>query len=164
VKVLFGIFLLWGIVFLVLCSSATAQVLSPRGYGTVSFGHKLADIERAVREQAQPQTRNESCDFVTFKRYPGISFMVEEGVVTRADAAGNIKNSAAISVGSPLALAKRRYPTGRLQPHQYDEQGHYFILDTPDRKAALLFEESGGRITDIRAGVQPSVEYVEHCL
>jgi hypothetical protein len=152
------------VVLLISCSSATAQVLSPQGYGMVSFGHRLADIERAVGERAQPQVRVESCDFVRFRRYPGISFMVEDGTVTRADAAGNVRNSASISVGAPLSVVARRYPAGRIEPHKYDEQGHYFILDTPNRKAALLFEESGGRITDIRAGVQPSVEYVEGCL
>ncbi len=90
--------------------------------------------------------------------------MVEDGIVTRADVAEGVKNSASISVGSLLSVAKQHFPAGRIEPHKYDEQGHYFILDTPDQKAALLFEESSGRITDVRAGLQPAVEYVEGCL
>jgi hypothetical protein len=30
-----------------------------------------------------------------------------------------------------------------------------------DGKRAILFEESDGKVTDVRAGVEPSVEYVE---
>jgi hypothetical protein len=71
----------------------------------------------------------------------------------------------AVHFGERLEVAARaKHPKGRLKPHKYDEHGHYFVLDAPKRKAALLFEEASGRITGVRAGLQPSVEYVEGCL
>lgn len=90
--------------------------------------------------------------------------MVEDGIVTGADALANQRNTAAISVGTRLSDAQRRSRSGRLEPHNYDEKGHYFIVDAPGNKATLVFEESDGRITDVRAGLQPSVEDVEGCI
>jgi hypothetical protein len=62
-----------------------------------------------------------------------------------------------------MASVKKRFPHVRIDPHKYDEEGHYLVLLTPDGKAALLFEEGGGMVTDVRAGLEPSVEYVEGC-
>jgi hypothetical protein len=48
-------------------------------------------------------------------------------------------------------------------PHKYEPQSHYLVLPSTDGMSALVFEESGGLITKVRAGVEPSVEYVEGC-
>jgi hypothetical protein len=51
----------------------------------------------------------------------------------------------------------------RIQPHKYDSTGHYLILDAADRKSALVLETDGKRVTSMRAGVRPAVDYVERC-
>lgn len=143
---------------------ATAQILSPRGYGNIQFGTKLTDVESRLKESAEPRNREFDCAFVQFKKHPGVRFMVENGIVTRADVAPNIPNSSGVRVGTRLSEVKRRFPEVKVEPHKYDEHGHYLSLPTADGKAALLFEEGDGRVTDVRAGLFPSVAFVEGCL
>lgn len=138
-------------------------LLSEQGYGDVQFGAKLTDAEARLNQRAEPQTRDADCSFVSFKRYPHILFMVEQGVVTRADAKPKIRNSAGVQVGASLAQVRRLHPGARVDLHKYDPEGHYIVLSSSDDRAALLFEESKGRITAVRAGIKPSVEYVEGC-
>ncbi len=145
-------------------SLANAETLSPRGYGQVKFGAKLDAVEKQLKQVASPQKREFACDFVKFKKYPGLKFMVEEGVITRADAEKRIKNSAGVAVGARLSQVMRAHPNIRIEPHKYDENGHYLILSTTDGRSALVFEESNRKVTQVRAGIKPSVEYVEGCL
>jgi len=140
-------------------------VLTDQSYGIVRFGSKLVEVEKKLGERAKGQTGDQGCDFVTFKRYPGIKFMVEKGILTRADVTdSSIPNSLGIKIGTTLDEVKRRYPKVIVEPHQYDPTGHYVIFKSKDRKRAIVFEEGDGRITDVRAGLEPSAEYVEGCL
>jgi hypothetical protein len=140
-------------------------VLTDKSYGLVNFGGKLEAIVKKVGEKAKGETDDRECDFVTFKKYPGIKFMVEDGIVTRADAISpQIQNKLQIRIGTSMEEVKRRYPTVEVKPHKYEETGHYLIFKSQDGKRAILFEEGNGKVTDTRAGVEPSVEYVEGCL
>jgi hypothetical protein len=38
-----------------------------------------------MRQRARPAKRAAACDYVSFSKYPGIKFMVEKGIVTRAE-------------------------------------------------------------------------------
>jgi hypothetical protein len=146
------------------CAVAGTGVLSPQGYGLVRFGMKVEETERALKQRTTAPYSTAGCDYVEFKKYPGLQFMVEDGIVTRADARRNIHNSAKVRVGMTLATVKTMHPSVKVEPHHYDDQGHYLILSTNDGGAAILFEESKGEVTDIRAGLKPAVEYVEGCL
>ena len=142
---------------------AEIPVLSHSRYGLVEFGqpHKVA--EEKLKETASPKKRDPGCDFVKFKKYPQMRFMVEDGIVTRGDANAGVRNSARVTVGMSLAKVKALHSGIRIEPHKYDDKGHYLILDSADGSYAMLFEEGGGKVTDIRAGKKPSVEYVEGC-
>jgi hypothetical protein len=69
-----------------------------------------------------------------------------------------------VSVGDMLGDVTAKYPVAQVVPHKYDPAGRYVIFKSADKKAALVLEESGGKVTKIRAGLEPSVEYVEGCL
>jgi hypothetical protein len=139
--------------------------LTDESYGIVHFGNKLVDVERKLGERAERQTGDKSCDFITFKKYPGVEFMVEKGIVTRVDVIDSlIPNTFGIKTGTTLDEVKRRYPKVIVESHQYDPTGHYLIFKSKDGKRAVVFEEGNGKITDVRAGLEPSVEYVERCL
>ena len=53
----------------------------------------------------------------------------------------------------------------KVTPHKY-EDGHYLTV-TPtaaaDKQFRIVFETARGRVTRYRAGLMPSVEYVEGC-
>lgn len=146
-------------------AQAGAQpVLSPHGYGQVIFGAPLAAAESRIGKARAPGYAFPGCAYVRFAQYPGVRFMVEDGIVTRADADGALANSSGIGLGTTLDRIRQKHPQARIEPHKYDADGHYVILPSADGHAALVFETSGGVVTTFRGGLEPSVEYVEGCL
>ncbi len=108
-------------------------ILTDESYGIVRFGSKLVDVEKKLGEKAKGQTGDQGCDFVTFKKYPGVKFMVEKSIVTRADLTdSSIPNALGIKIGTTLDEVKRRYPKIIIERHQYDPAGHYLIFKSKD--------------------------------
>ena len=140
-------------------------VLSARGYGPARFGTKLSDVERVLGEQSEHLGQNDpACNSVRLNQLPGVRFMVENGIITRADADPGTPNELGLAVGDSLAQAKNKYPGIEVDPHKYLPAGHYLTVRGADAKSAIVMEEDGKRITKIRAGLEPAVAYVEGCL
>jgi hypothetical protein len=140
-------------------------VLSRAGYGPVMFGDTLSATEQKLEEKSTPLgERDPACSTVRFAQLPGARFMVEKGVITRADADAGTPNELDVAVGDTLAQAKQKYPTIEVGPHKYLPAGHYLTARSADAKAAIVMEEDGKHITKIRAGLEPAVSYVEVCL
>lgn len=147
-------------------ANAGEPILTATNYGLIRFGMKLSDVEKKLSEQTEPPINEDdaACRFVQFRAYPKVRFMIEDGVVTRADVSENVSNNLHISVGATLSQVKAKFPKVQIEPHHYDPNGHYVIFKTANGKAAILLEESEGKIVEIRGGLEPSVEYVEGCL
>ena len=144
--------------------STASNVLSAGGIGAIRFGMTLAEAEQAVGGKAAlPTPFDPACSMVRFPALPKLRFMVEDGTVTRADADPGVDNAVGAAVGDTLAQVRDRHPEVQVGPHKYDENGHYLTFPSADGRAAIVLEESGGRITRIRAGLQPAVAYVEAC-
>lgn len=94
--------------------SGDALVLSNSSYGAIRFGQKLSDASRQLGEKVRLQNGDESCDHVEFKRYPGVRFMVENGVITRASSDQPIPTSVGITIGTPLTEIRKRHPEARI--------------------------------------------------
>ena len=140
-------------------------MLSFDGFGAVRFGARLADIEQQLGAKAEPLGENDpACSSVRLKSLPGARLMVENGVVTRADADAGTANSLGLAVGDSLKAAKEKHPAIEVGPHKYLPAGHYLTAKSADGRAAIIMEEDGKGITKIRAGLQPAVAYVEVCL
>ena len=140
--------------------------LSATSYGEVVFGERIEDVEAHLNEKAPPITDPDEkfCRQIEFKAYPGVYFMIEQGRVTRAESSAPIKTSIGYTVGSSLADIQKHVPGATVEPHFYDPDGHYVTVKVKEGKAAILMEEANGKITDIRGGLIPSVQYVEGCL
>jgi len=144
---------------------AAPTVLSAAGVGAIRFGMTLAQAEQAVGGKATlPAPFDPACSMVRFPAMPSLRFMVEGGIVTRADADPGVGNALGLAVGDSLAQIRASYPAAQLTPHKYDENGHYVVFPSADGRAAIVLEESGGKVTKLRAGLQPAVSYVESCL
>lgn len=142
-----------------------APTLSMQGYGEIQFGEKLSQLPQALRDSMkQPIAPEErECAYVAFARYPNILFMVENDVITRADLRQSLPNSLNVTFNMSSAEVLKRHPSAVITEHKYDKTGHYLTVSAPDRRTAFVLEESKGRITAIRAGLNPSVNYVEGC-
>lgn len=145
-----------------LSATASSQVLSPDGYGKIAFGQRLDAVERKLGQRATPRPADPACSMVAFKRYPQVRFMVEQGVITRADANTIVRNSAGITARMSVKDALRQQKGLRAGPHKYDEHGQYLTWAKGEDKA-LIFEASKGKLQRMRAGIKPAVEYVETC-
>jgi hypothetical protein len=144
---------------------AAAPVLSAASYGNITFGDRLEVAERRLKEHAPDITDPDEahCRQLSFKAYPGMTFMVEEGVITRAETSAPVPTSVGFTVGAQINDIKKTVPSVIVEPHHYDPDRHYLTFKAKSGKAALLMEEAGGRITDVRGGLIPSVQYVEGC-
>jgi hypothetical protein len=139
-------------------------VLTRTAYGKITFGDRLEKVALDLNAKFTPENPDKACDFVTFAIYPLIKFMVEDGVITRGDAAAGVLNEFGISVGTLFSEVMRRFPDVALEMHPYDPQGHYVIFKSEDGKNAMIMEELDGKIIGVRGGLVPSVEYIEGCL
>lgn len=145
-------------------SAQAPAVLSAGGAGAIRFGMTLTQAEQAAGGKAVlPTPFDAACSMVRFAAFPKLRFMVENGVVTRADAEAGVSNVLGIAVGDALDAVRARHPEGVIGPHKYDAQGHTLTFPGADGRSAILVEASGGKLTRVRAGLQPAVAYVETC-
>jgi hypothetical protein len=154
------VLLAWGNV------AGAAPTLTATAYGQIVFGERLEVIEARLNERVRAVIDSDEthCRLVEFKAYPRVVFMVEEGLVTRAETATPVPTSVGFTVGAPIDAIKKKVPSVQIEPHQYDSYGHYLTFKTKDGKAAVLMEEADGRVTNVRGGLIPAVQYVEGCL
>ena len=142
----------------------TSHVLGAEGIGTIRFGMTLAEAEQATGAGAErPTPFDPACSMVRFPALPKLRFMVESDKVTRADADAGVENAVGVAIGDTLAQVREKHPEAQVSTHKYDKNGHYVTFPTADGKAAIILEESGGKVTKVRAGLQPAVAYVETC-
>ncbi len=139
-------------------------VLSAGAIGPVSFGTSLQQVEislgQAMRlDQAED---NPECSFVSFKALPKVRFMVEKGVITRADVEPDIANTSGIRVGDTEDQLKQKHAGAKAERHEYVPGGHVFTIPG-EGKTAMVVETDGSKVTIIRAGLQPAVSYSEGC-
>ncbi|PTU32272.1 hypothetical protein [Stenotrophobium rhamnosiphilum] len=145
------------------CTEVAESGLTAQSYGRIQFGQPLATAEKILDEKIVMAANSDpACHYVSFAAYPNVRFMVENGVVTRGELQAG--QSLGVGIADSLESAKAKHPDVYIQPHKYDPNGHYLILKSSDAKFAVVMEEAGGKITKIRGGIEPSVEYVEGCL
>ena len=143
---------------------STVPILTAQGYGSVRFGQTLGDAEQALGEKAQALGESDpACTYVKFDKLAGARFMVETGVITRAEADAGIPNELGLAVGDSVAQAQARYPALQVGPHKYVAGGTYLTFKKADSNNAIVMEAEGAKITRIRSGIEPAVSYVEGC-
>ena len=103
-------------------TASSRAVLSPAAYGPVTFGARLEDVEKAIGSRLNLERPiDPGCDYVQFKTLPGVRFMVEGGIITRAEAEAGVPNILNIEVGTSLdairkAQARRSHRSPQVRP------------------------------------------------
>lgn len=147
-------------------AAAASDTLTDESYGLVKFGAKLSAVEKKVGEKMTfSPTSEQSCRQGKLKKYPDMYFMVENGIVTRADVDGekNVPNAYGVKLGDPMEEFKTKHPEIKIKPHTYIDGGFYLFLHSKDGRRAIVIEETEGKASAIRGGMLPSVGYVEGC-
>ncbi len=146
-------------------AGAASNALSAEGIGSIRFGMTLEQAQQAAGggKATLPEPFDPACSMVRFPSLPKLRFMVENDVVTRADAEPGVENAVGVAFGATLADIRASHPEAQITPHKYDENGHYVTFPSADGRSAIILEETGGKVTKMRAGLQPAVAYVETC-
>jgi hypothetical protein len=145
--------------------------IRPDRAGPVRFGMSLADAQRAVGDSAGASRPTTGCTYWHPPNAPrGLSLMIEEGVVVRADVdSGGLPTTEGVGVGSTEAAIRNAYGqhlTIQLHKYQWEAGWRYFLYlptATGDSLNAIVFETDGQRVRSYRVGRRPQVEYVERC-
>lgn len=143
--------------------------VTTKGFGPVRVGMTAAQASSALGVRLVLDEPNEDCRYATpASGYPGVSFMLIAGRVARVDVStSDYSTPSGARVGWTEAQIKALYP-GRIEVsrNHYDDKGHYLAYvpkDAADKGHRIIFETDGSRVTGIRAGRIPEVQFVEGC-
>lgn len=109
-----------------------------------------------------------ACSYARWTAKPALTrVMVTDGVIARVEVdTTSIRTSAGAGVGNSEARIDSLYP-GRVRrmAHKYTDGRYLIVVATPPRDTTfrLVFETDGHRVTTMRAGRLPAVEWVEGC-
>lgn len=148
--------------------AAPTYTVTERGIGPLKAGMTFAEADAALGGALLVPVGVDTtgCDYLVWDRGPyGVHVMFDEHRVARVDIdTSGIATAAGARIGDDEARIKRLYPGQvTVTPHKY-EDGHYLtVTPAADKRFRIIFETSGGRVTRYRAGMMPSVEYVEGC-
>lgn len=151
-------------------SGSSTLVVTHHGIGPLRFGMTIAEAKAAVPSLEVPEgLEKESCDYTKAKELPeDIEIMVEDGRVTRIDVYNvDVKTAEGARIRDTEERVESLYP-GRVTvgPHKYSD-GHYLTIRPvapADSAFGIVFETDSGKVMNYRAGLHPSVDYVERCL
>jgi plasmid stabilization system protein ParE len=157
-------------------AATSDRTLSFSGLGPAKIGMTVREIENALRVKLDGDrlppgldpagiAEFRACHYVSNDRdLPGVHFMIMEGKVERIDISGGAYATAkGARVGSREADLRRLYPEAKVEPHPYDDAGHYFVLASADGKNGMIFETHGATVTTFRAGRLQPVRGIEGC-
>lgn len=130
-------------------------------------------LEEAARsantEFLLPPQRNPRCFYVRPKSGPqGVAFMVTDDHLSRVDVSdARFRTGSGARIGSTEQEVMALYP-GQIEvtPHPYLRTGHYLTFkptSASDASYRVIFETDGTRVTGMRSGKMPEVDFTEGC-
>lgn len=165
--------------------------ISANGMGPIQIGMTVAQASKAAGVEligygnGKPEPGS-TCRYVKPKDGPPeLDFMLAGDRIVRVDVrqiiyqdvngrpvqvnvAGKsrITTKEGAKIGDTEARIKALYPKVQVTGHEYIPKGHYLIVKPKEPGLAnyrLIFETDGDRVTYIRSGRLPEVEWVERC-
>ena len=160
--------------------------LTLEGFGVIRFGDTIPTVLeklktlKATANDYSGQTidahwwkkikkvqEEETCAIlITISCYPGVTFMVEDEKIVRADVAqAGIPNQLKIEIGMTVNQVKALCPAARFETDKYADEGEDLknaFIPSGDGKGGWRITEKDGKVVEIRAGLKPAIEMVEN--
>ena len=143
--------------------------LRAAGYDTIRIG--AAPSAAAGYSLADDGSYDDACRIYVSNRLPRFYAIVENGVVMRVTAHGDesgassVRTDRGIGVGSTEAEVRAAYAPLREEPHHYVEAPakDLFFGGSPDAPGLRFEIGADGRVSNLHAGLMPTLGYVEGC-
>jgi hypothetical protein len=150
------------ILYLLFSSSAMSDTLSWDGWGDIKFG---TTINSDFKPDPNEVFGSEYCQYMLNEKYPNVRFMVEKGVINRADVPLNSKTNIGILASQTISEMKEIFPAMKKYENKYSYEGniHDLYFYNHDKTKAIVIIYSEGKSQMLRAGKLPVVGYVEGC-
>lgn len=157
-----------GILSIASYASDQVWIVREDGVGPVKIGMTLSQLNDVLREHfVMPEKKeDQGCFYVNPARHHQISFMIEDGRLSRVDVdAPGISTVKGVEVGDSEKRAATIYGNElKVEPSQYTgPEGHYLTLRSKSGLYGIRFETEHGKITTYYAGRFESIQYVEGC-
>jgi hypothetical protein len=129
----------------------------------------LPDLNSLLHEKfSMPADKDDQgCFYVSPRKHPHISFMIENGHLVRVDVTdAGVFAAKGIQVGDSEKQALKAYGTRmKIEPSAYsgEQGGHYLTVRSPDSRYGIRFETEDGKITMFYAGRFKAIQYIEGC-
>jgi hypothetical protein len=141
--------------------------LTLNGLGPLRIGMTLKDVEDAgFRVKIEHNFDVNECAQAEVEGQKHIWLMFENGRLARVEVyGGRTTTFSGVRVGDTEERVRKTYGARlTVEPHKYDDNGHYLIVFSTDRRQALVMETDGKVVTEFRAGLALPAQYVEGCL
>lgn len=143
--------------------------VAPDAFGPLRIGMTSAAITSiipgAFSLAAPPEAGG--CGYAKWDGPPGVSLMFTGDTLVRIDVdSAVVITGDSARVGDTEARIDSIYGSAvRRLPHKYTDGRYLIVVGEPpiDTLHRLVFETDGQRVTKLRAGRMPEVEYVEGC-
>jgi len=147
-------------------AQSSGKVITFKGYKNIEIGMTIKSVVNATGIKFDfdtPPEKNE-CTYGYTKSLPGMYLMLVDGVIARIDVdKGDYTTPEGAKLGDSEAKIKKLYPKREVEGQKYVPEGHYMTFYSPDKKRAIIFDTDGKKVTAIRVGRMPEIEWVEGC-
>ena len=150
---------------LVLMAVATFHLHS-NGYGPVQVGMTVAAAEKALGVGLRADDGEEECLHVEPETgHAGISFMVQDGRITRASlypGKTDIATPRGVTLGDAESKVRQLYRGLKVEHHAYGDENSRYLTYWAGANRGVRFEVDGGKVTAIHGGDR-TIKLVEGC-
>lgn len=143
--------------------------LSPDGIGPIKIDMTLKQAQAAsgiaFNTKKTDADQEDSCYMLTLKNIKNLSFMISGDKIVRINVNSlPFATDLGAKVGDTEQQVLMLYHNKLLvEPHRYEEQGHYLTLSDKARDRSIRFESDGKKITRIYAGKDNEIHFAEDC-
>lgn len=148
---------------------ADRWTLTPGGVGPLTIGMDILVADSLLGDAFEVPSFISGCDLLPLGApYAGVWLMFRDGTLVRAEVREpGVADEAGVEVGDAEATALARHGDRvRQLPHKWVEGSYLVILPAAgaDTLRRLVIETERGRVTLLRAGRMPEVEWTEGCV
>jgi hypothetical protein len=144
--------------------AAPEYVVTFNSFGAVKIGMTVSKASKALGVRLFSTEQGNCRYFEANGRFRDMGFMVNNGTIARFDISERgFATDKGARVGDTEARIKRLYKGQYTVSKHFYTDGHNIEVEMKGGKYRIIFETDGKRVTYIRAGRSPEVDYVEGC-